>query len=231
MTHSAATAGTRDQLAVAVERRPAARWAPLTGLAFVVLFLGGVVASNAPSDNASAASWVAAYTGGGKQFSHQATGVLLVLAALSLMSFLVTVWSRASRLRPDNSQSPVPLAAAGVSAACIAVGGVLMAAGSSVARGFTSADLTATATLLRFTNDTGFIMVAVPGMLAAALAVAGLSVQAHRAGLFGRRMEVFGIAVAVILLGSLAFIPIVALLVWMVAAAVVLVRRSAPASR
>ena len=44
-------------------------------------------------------------------------------------------------------------------------------------------DPAATATLLRFTNDGGFIMVAVPGMLAAALAVAGLSLQAHRAGL------------------------------------------------
>ena len=71
-------------------------------------------------------------------------------------------------------------------------------------------------------------MVAVPGMLAAALAVAGLSLQAHRAGLFGRPMQVFGIVVALILLASLAFIPIAALLVWLVVAAIVLVRRSAP---
>ena len=86
----------------AARHRPVAR---LTGIAFVVFFLGGVVASNAPSDNASAASWMAAYTGGGRQFSHEASGVLLVLAALSLMSFLVTAWSRVGRLRPEGSHS------------------------------------------------------------------------------------------------------------------------------
>jgi hypothetical protein len=231
MTQFAATAETRNSGGVTIRAAtPPTRWAPLTGIAFVVFFLGGVVASNAPSDNASAASWMAAYTGGGRQFSHEASGVLLVLAALSLMSFLVTTWSRVGRLRPEGSHSAVPLAAAGVSAACIAVGGVLMALGSSVAHGFARSDPAATATLLRFTNDGGFIMVAVPGMLAAALAVAGLSLQAHRAGLFGRRMQVFGIVVALILLASLAFIPIAALLVWLVVTAIVLVRRSAPGS-
>jgi hypothetical protein len=229
MTQFAAPAQTRNSGDVTIGAgTPPARWAPLTGIAFVVFFLGGVVASNAPSDNASPASWMAAYTGGGRQFSHEASGVLLVLAALSLMSFLVTTWSRVGRLRPEGSHSAVPLAAAGVSAACIAVGGVLMALGSSVAHGFARSDPAATATLLRLTNDGGFIMVAVPGMLAAALAVAGLSLQAHRAGLFGRPMQVFGIVVAVILLASLAFIPIAALLVWLVVTAIVLVRRSAP---
>src|ERR1700742_4642297 len=67
MSHSAATAETRNQGGVTIaEARPPARWAPLTGIAFVVFFLGGVVASNAPSDDASAASWIAAYTGGGR---------------------------------------------------------------------------------------------------------------------------------------------------------------------
>ncbi len=60
-----------------------------------------------------------------------------------------------------------------------------------------------------------------------ALSVAGLSLQGRRSGLFGRKMMVFGLLVAVVLLASLAFIPIVALLVWLVVTAVVLIRSPA----
>jgi uncharacterized protein YraI len=212
--------------AVITDARPMARWAPLTGIAFVVFFLGSMVASSVPSDNASAASWVAAYSGSGKQFGHEVTGVLLVLAALSLMSFLVGVWSRIGQLlRPGSTRSMVPLVAAGISAACIGAGGALMGSASTVTGSFAGSSATAAATVVRFANDTGFIMVAVPGMLSAALAVVGLSVQAYRARLFGRKMEVFGIAVAVILLPSLAFFPILALLIWLVITAIVLIRQ------
>jgi hypothetical protein len=224
MPHSATTAGTRTPAGVITGTRPAARWAPLTGIAFVVFFLAGVVASTVPSDHASAASWVAAYTGSGKQFSHEATGVLLVLAALSLMSFLAVMWSRIGRLRPGGDHSMVPLVSAGVAAACMSAGGALMGTAPGVTTSFAGSSAAGAATLVRFANDTGFVLVAVPAMLAAAVAVAGLSVQARRAGMFGLKMEVFGIAVAVILLASLKFLPIAALLIWLIVTAIVLIR-------
>ena len=65
-------------------------------------------------------------------------------------------------------------------------------------------------------------------MLATALSIAFLSVQAHAAGIFGTRMRAFGIVVAVVLLASLEFLPIVALLIWLVVAAIVLLRAPAP---
>lgn len=224
MTHPVAAARVGEPAAFRAGAKPAARWAPLTGIAFVVFFLGAVVASSVPSDNASTAAWVAAYTGSGKQFGHEASGVLLVLAALSLMSFLVVLWSRIGALRPGERRTPVPVVAAGISAACIAVGGALMAAGSTVTGTFAGTAAPAGATMVRFANDTGFTMVAVPGMLAAALSVGLLSTQAYRAGLFGRKMRIFGIAVAVILLASLAFVPILALLLWLIVTAILLIR-------
>jgi hypothetical protein len=60
----------------------------------------------------------------------------------------------------------------------------------------------------------GFVMVGLGGMLAAALSVALLSLQAREAGVFGQRMTVFSCTVAVILLASVFFVPIVALLAW-----------------
>jgi len=68
-------------------------------------------------------------------------------------------------------------------------------------------------------------MVGVAGMLAAALSVAHLSLLARSAGVFGRKLTVLGLGVAVVLLGAIAFVPIVALLIWAVIASITLLRR------
>jgi hypothetical protein len=146
-----------------------------------------------------------------------------VLAALSLMSFLTVLWTRISEARHPAPLSPLPLVAAGVSAACIAVGGVVMASISGSMLG-TSSPMPS-ADLLRFSNGLGFALVGVAGMLAAALPVAHLSLLARFAGVFGRKLTVFGLAVAVVLLGAIAFVPIVALLIWLVIASITLLRR------
>jgi len=205
------------------QTRRASRWAPLSGLAFVVFFIAGVAVSNAPADNASDKTWIAAYTGHAKQAGHLATGILLILAGLSLVTFLVALWTEIAAARRPVLTSPLPIVAAGVSAACIAVGGVLMAgiSGSELIGSFPLPSVD----LLRFSNDLGFAMVGVAGMLAAALSVACLSVQAHSAHLYGRRMMIFGLVVAVFLLGGIAFVPIIALLVWLLVASITLMRK------
>jgi hypothetical protein len=55
--------------------------------------------------------------------------------------------------------------------------------------------------------------------------VVHLSLLARSAGVFGRKLMVLGLAVAVVLLGAIAFVPIVALLIWLVIASVTLLRR------
>jgi hypothetical protein len=208
----------------------ARRLAPLTGIAFAVLFLASVVASTAPKNSASDREWVAAYATHSKQAAHFATGILLVLAALCLMAFITQLWVV---VRSRGAVSPLPIVAAGVAAACVASGGILMgaAAGSSLlySQPVPGADV------LRLSNDAGFALAGVAGMLAAALSVASVSVQARRAGLLGARMYGFSLLVAVLLIGSIAFVPILALLAWAVAVAVSMLRGSresiAPAPR
>ena len=118
--------------------------------------------------------------------------------------------------------SPLPLVAAAASAACICAGGVVMAFVSGVEL-IGSYPLPG-ADVLRLSNDLGFALVGVAGMVPAALAVACLSVQGRTAGLFGRRTVVLGIVVAIALLGAIAFVPVIALLVWTVVVAVQLLR-------
>jgi hypothetical protein len=200
------------------------RVAPISAIAFVVFFIASIAASSVPSATSSNADWVAAYATHGKQVGHFATGILLVLAALSLATFLTDLWTRIVAAGQPRPISPLPVVAAGISAACIAAGGVLMASISASAL-IGSAPIPS-AELLRFGNDVGFGLVGLAGMLAASLSVACLSLQARSAGLFGKRLTRFSLVVAVLLLGSVAFVPILALLAWLIVVTVALGRSS-----
>jgi hypothetical protein len=68
----------------------------------------------------------------------------------------------------------------------------------------------------------------IPGMAATALCITVLAVQARRAGLFGQRMAVFTWIVAAVLLLSFLFIPILALMAWIVVAVIAARRQSQP---
>jgi uncharacterized membrane protein len=217
-----ATIALDDQNLRTASRASLARWSPVTGIAFAVLFIAGVVASNPPGDGASSATWIADYTGTANRAGHVVTGVCLVLAGLCLVSFVTAIWQRVVDASRQLRVSPLPLVTAGIAAACMAVGGALMGGAISVVHSGVAPD----AGLLRFCNDVGFVMVGLAAMLATALCVATLTYQAARAGVFGRKLAISGYLVAVVLLASLAFVPIIALLLWCVVVAIVLLRRS-----
>lgn len=186
------------------------RLGALAGPAFAAFFVGSVVVSSPPANHASDASWTSNYTGHSHQVQHTATGVFLVLAALSLMTFLTAVWRRIAATSPDIS--PLPLVAAAAASACIAAGGVLMASVS--ASELSDSYPLPSADVLRLANAVGFGLVALGGMWAAGLAVAVLCYQARAAGVLGSRLAVFGQVAAAMLVLSLLFLPIIPLLVW-----------------
>jgi hypothetical protein len=200
------------------------RATPLSGIAFAVCFIASVAVSSVPANSAPDRAWVDAYATHGKQAGHLATGILLALAGLCLVSFMTHLWRTVAPKGSAASRNPLPVLAAVVAAACLAGGGMLMGAASGSALLY-SQPLPG-ADVLRFANDAGFALAGVAGMLAAALSVVTVSAQARAAGLFGARMRAFSLLVAVALLGSIAFVPILALLVWVVAVTVVLARAS-----
>ena len=195
------------------------RFSPLLGIASAVLFIAGVVASSPPNDSASDAKWIANYAGSHRA-GHVATGVCLVLAGICLLSFMTVLWTRIAEASRPRRISPLPMLAAGVAAAAMAVGGLLMAGAVTDV----SSKFAANADLLRFSNDVGFVIVAVGAMLATALSVGVVTVRGRRAGLFGRKMGVLGAVTAVALLASFVFLPIAVLLIWLIAATVLLMR-------
>ncbi len=201
----------------------------LSGVAFAVFFIASVMVSNVPSNTAGDHAWIAAYSTHAKQAGHLGTGVLLVLAALSLVSFLTDLWTRVRAAGQPDTASPLPIVAAGVAAACIAAGGVVMAASSGSALIYSQP--TPGADVLRLSNDVGFALVGVAGMLAAALSITTLSAQARAAGLFGTGLWRFSLVVSIALLASVAFLPILALVIWLLVVTVTLRRVDGSAVR
>jgi hypothetical protein len=195
------------------------RWAPASGILFAAFFTISVVASNVPADGASDRQWLGDYSGARNVDGHLATAYCLVLAGLSLMTFLAALWDRI-RIARAELPSPVPLIAAGMAGACMSVGGVLMGVvANSALRGYPQ--------VVRLGTDGGFAMVGVGGMLAAALSVACLSVMARRAGVLGRGLATCGLIVAALLLAAVFFLPIGALVLWVVVTSIVLLRHPA----
>jgi hypothetical protein len=213
MTTTTTTIDHRSTMTPANGPSRAVAW---TGVAFVVCFIAGVVSSSPPDKNASDHAWIANYTGNANKLHHTITGIFLVLAGLCLAAFLTGLWRRVAVVR-DGRISPLPLVAAGVAAAAMAVGGVVMGGVAQVVTNDHSAGL---AELFRVSNGLGFALVALGAMPAAALSVVCLSAQGRAAGVLSGRVAVFGYVAAVALLAALAFVPVVLLLVWVLVVAV-----------
>jgi len=203
----------------------ARRWEPYAGIAYVVFFAASVLVSNPPADGASDRTWIARYTGRGEQAGHLATAFLLLLAGLALMTFLVALWRRIAQVHPAGPPSRLPIAAAGAAAALIGAGGMVMGyiSGGEILGHYPLPGVD----LLRMSNDLGFALAGIAGSWAAAVAVAALSVQGHTAGVFGTKMRAAGIITAATLLLSMLFMPILALLAWVLAAAITWIRHPA----
>ncbi len=199
---------------------PPTRQLAWTGVAFVVCFIGSVVASSPPKSGASDHTWIANYSASNKN-QHIVTAVLLVAAALALMTFLTALWHRiATRHRPSWA-NPLPLAAAAAGAAAMAIGGVIMGAVGTVITHHADPGV---ANFYRLSNGLGFALVALAAMPAIGLSVGCLSVMGRRAGLLSRGLSTFGIVAAIALLGALAFVPIALLLIWVLIVSVTWLR-------
>jgi hypothetical protein len=199
------------------------RWEPLTGIAFAVLFVAGFLITNTPNDSDSNKVWTTYFSDRGNRIVVVVSAYMILVAGLCLLAFLTTLWSRIASARRPHLISPLGLIAAGVAAACIAVGAVVQASVSG-AMVFGSTPEPGADTL-RLVFNIMFPFIAVAGMIAASVSVATLSIQAYGARLFGRTLLVLSLVVAVGLLGSVFFIPMALLPIWALVMSVVLVRR------
>jgi len=199
--------------------------AAVCGIAFVPVFIAGIfLAMNAPSNDASDATWLSWYQDSGHQTGLLIGAYLLIVGALLFIAFAAGVHEY---LHGAAEQSPVlyrfATAAAGVFAVLVMVGAVqLVGIAGNIAVGDVKAPQTAD--LLR--QNIGFPFIFVAGGLTAAAFVAVVTTLARQAGIFPAWLSALSYALAVILLVSIIFLPMVALPVWVLITSVVLLRRS-----
>lgn len=187
------------------------RQTALAGFAFGPLLLVGLLLAATPDNDKSDAAWVRYFTDGGHQARLIVSGAALILAALAWLAFSCGLRERAGAGRVATGFAL--LAAAGIS-----IGGTLtLLVPAELAE---SAAYAPDADVLRLLTAVGYAVLAFNGMLAAGVAL-GLTV---RAGGLPRGLVVAGYAVGVLQVAALYFLPMILFALWVIAAAVVLVR-------
>jgi hypothetical protein len=188
------------------------RWSPLSGIAFVACFAVAVVlfGSGAGSQPAEIASY---YASSGDR-ARQIAGFYVLAAGVLFFVWFASVLSRALA-------APVVLATGAVTAALLLASDALWGATAVTVQHEHAFRLDPSTHLL--VEDAGFVLF-VAAMLVALGFVVAASVAALRTGALPRVLAIVGFPVAVSLAVSWYFLPVFALLAWVAAASVFLIR-------
>jgi hypothetical protein len=195
------------------------RQTALAGAIFIPAFLLGLFLANEPDPSNSGAS-LAAWYGVHAHRVHLLLGAgMLCLAALAWIVFVNGLRDRVA----GGTAGRIATTASAMTASLLAVTGALYAAvpagmafGGAPAPGPDAA---------RFLSEGSYIALGLFAMPAASLTIAVVALAARRSGALPAGLAWSGIVAAVLLLGSVEFFPMLALVLWVAAACVVLARR------
>jgi hypothetical protein len=192
------------------------RWAPISGIAFVAVYIFGMIVAKTP-DSSDPADAIAAYYPDSK--SHR---VWMIVAAYVLigaaMLFLWFLSGLRSRLRAaeggDGTLSTLAFAAGLVFVVLLSVG-VLALAAVPASMSFAENHVPVGADTIEIANSLGYGAILVGGMLSAAVMIFTVSVLTLRTGALPKWTAWVGFLAAIALLFAVIWIPQIALLIWM----------------
>jgi hypothetical protein len=203
-----------------MERKGLERFAPLTGILFVVLIVAAViVGGETPSYDESQQEIVDFWKD--DETNQIISSVLAAWGAFMLVWFAGSVRDAIARAEPG----PGRLASISFAGAAIAAVGVLLFAGFSFATADTAGEVSAdvTQTLATLNEDLFFPLAA---GLALFLTAAGLAAIRH--GAFDRWLGWIALVIGIICITPLGFIGVLAALAWSLLASVILYRKADP---
>lgn len=205
------------------------RFAPLTAVLFVILWIAGIFVSRTP-DNADGASVVAEFYKDSSNRNMAVAGAYLwIAAAFLLLCFFVCVRERL--LAAEGGSAPLTALAFGsgaISVSLILVGTFALAAvPAGVA--FGGVDPPTDGNITIFTQQLGYGAIFAGSMIAAAVSIFVTSVATRRTGALPGWTAWLGFIAAVVLVFAVVWIPQIALLIWAIAIGIAL-RKPAPAA-
>jgi hypothetical protein len=193
------------------------------GIAFVVLFVVGFITFSTPDDNKNTAQWARWWTDSG----HRASAIIgAYLITLGVLAFVWFAWALRERVGEGGG---LMFTFASIFAA-IALVSTLVRAAIPGGKVFGETPVPAGGDLARQFDNIGFGALLVAGALAAGVFVALASYLASRSEALPGWLTVAGYVVAALQLVATFFFPFILFFVWVLIAAIVLVRRGAPAS-
>ena len=190
------------------------RWAPLSGIAFVACFVVAVVLFG--SGAGSRPAEILSYYGSSGDRARQIVGFYVLAAGVVFFVWFASVLSQALG-------APVVLASGAVTAALLLAADALWAATAVTTQHQRAFRLDPNTHLL--VEDAGFVLF-VAAMLAALGFIVGASVAVLRTGALPRVLAFVGFPVAASLVAGWYYIPVFALLAWVAAASLFLIRRT-----
>ncbi len=208
------------------------RTAALSGIAFVVLYVAAWFLSQTPDDGDSSAQIAAYYADRGHRIWMIVSAYVFVVAGLLFLHFITGV---RARLLSDARGAADGLATLMVAAGAVFVGLVIAGAMTVAAvpasisfESSGSAGAPQSGDVVSIVQSAGYGMILVGGMLSAAVTIFAASLLTLGTEALPRWTAWLGMVAAVLLLFAVVWFPQLALLIWVLAISIVLIRARSP---
>jgi hypothetical protein len=200
------------------------RWAPLSGIAYVLLSLIGLLlVSGSPAAGDSDQEWLSYYADSGNRQQEIVAFFLFVLAALFFIWFAAVLRGRLLTYETEPRTLSALVYGSGVASAVLLMAGV----SGGVAHSFTIWDTdeyVLDPNVARLVGDMSFLFFAC-SMMVAVILIAATSVLAIRTPVLPAWLGWIGLVAALAELFALAFFPLFVLWAWVLLVSIVLTMR------
>jgi hypothetical protein len=201
------------------------RWGPIAGIAFVVLLFVGLTlaVNNLPSGDDPVSKFTNFYNDSGKRAETIIGGYLMILSAVFFLWFLASLRVRLLEVEGAPGRLTSIVFGGGVAfvALTIAAAGTFMTVAADIS--FGGEDFVAPEAA-RYLPELGYPFLLLGGAFAAIAMIDAASVLIWRTGVFARWLAWLGFVAAVILLFGFLFLPMVALLLWVLCVSIAMLR-------
>jgi hypothetical protein len=204
-----------------------ARWWPLTGLAFVGLFIGCFALTDGSPGNDSSTAKILSYYAKDSNQARDIIGMLMIVAAvLFFIWFLTGLRARLQRAEGAGGTLTTLAYGSGIAAGTLWVAAAALFSAPAFALDEGGSKYTLDPDTFRLVSTLGWT-VWIGGTMIASLTVFAIGLLALRAGLLPKWLAWASLLVAVTLLFAILWIPFLILCGWVLVVSVTLLTRSA----
>jgi hypothetical protein len=200
------------------------RWAPIAGIAFAVLFIAGMFTMIQPESSTEQAI-NEFYADSGNRATLLIGAYLIALAGFAFLWFLGSVRQTVRRLAPDRPELSDVLLGGGIVFVAMMYAGAA-AIGTGAAAMLLGGEEQFSHEVLRMLPQLGYGLLLLGGGFGAIAMVLSTSVALRRAETIPGWLSIYGMVTAILLLASVAYVPMVFFPIWAITISVVLLRNA-----